>query len=110
MGEVMSIARVAQVLDLSTQTLQNWYKWYEDESYVKPQELKLPPYKILDKRGTRFFDVNDIPKLLDFKEKLQGEYKGIMAQYNAEKHWGSKRGQAILQRKAEKENEQKKPE
>ena len=102
--EKISISRVAQAIDVSTQTLKNWYKWYEDDEYEKPIELKLPEYFILDGRGTKFFNQEDIAKLLDFKNKLQMEYKGVMAVWNAEHQWGT-RGAEILQRKEEKSNE-----
>lgn len=96
-----SIAKVAQIIDVSTTTLKRWYKWYEDADYEKPIELKLPEYTT-DNRGTKFFKFSDIVKLKQFKEDLQGKYYGVMADFNANYQWGQ-RGTKILNKKLKKE-------
>lgn len=106
MSEKISIARAAQAIDVSTATIKRWYTWYENEAYEKPIELKLPEY-IRDTRGTRFFNISDIPVLLDFKVKLQNEYRGIMSDFNCGYSWGQ-RGTRIMENKRRKQNEQKK--
>ena len=73
--EKFSVAKVAQILDLSTSTIKRWYKWYENPDYQKPPELKLPSYT-LDNRKTMLFEQKDIAKLQQFHEDLQGKYKG----------------------------------
>lgn len=85
--EKFSVAKVAQILDLSTATIKRWYKWYENPDYRKPPELKLPPYT-LDNRRTMLFEQKDIAKLQQFHEDLQGKYKGCMAEFNAYWQWG----------------------
>lgn len=86
-NELFSIARVAQILDVSTATIKRWYKWYENPDYEKPLELKLPEYTT-DNRKTKFFRMADIAKLEQFKNDLQGKYRGIMAEFNAYYQWG----------------------
>ena len=108
MSDKLSIARVAQAIDVSTSTLKRWYKWYEDPNYEKPIELKLPKYTT-DTRGTRFFELADVASLLKFKEQLQHEYRGIMADFNSGYSWGQ-RGTKIMENKRRKKNEQKKSE
>lgn len=104
--EKFSTARAAQILDVSTITLKRWYKWYEDPEYEKPLGLKLPEYT-KDNRGTKFFTMKAIQALADFKIKLQNEYAGCMAEFNARNQWGV-RGKEILKRKKEtKKYEQK---
>lgn len=85
--EKISIARVAQAIDVSTATIKRWYKWYESADYEKPVELKLPEYTT-DSRGTKFFRMADIATLLQFKQDLQGKYRGIMSEFNAYWQWG----------------------
>jgi hypothetical protein len=101
--EKFSTARTAQILDISTTTLKRWYKWYEDPNYTKPLGLKLPTYTT-DNRGTRFFTMEAIQQLEDFKNKLQSEYKGCMAEFNAYYQWG-RRGTRIMKNKELKNNE-----
>ena len=42
MSELFTTSRTAQILDISTQTLKRWYKWYTDTDFIKPAGLKLP--------------------------------------------------------------------
>lgn len=101
MENLFSTSRTAQILDVSDRTLIRWYKWYENDAYEKPDGLKLPEY-ITDNRGTRFFTLEAIQQLKDFKDKLQTEYRGCMAEFNAYWQWGQ-RGTQILERKKNKE-------
>lgn len=103
--ELFSTARTAQILDISTITLKRWYKWYEDDSYEKPCELKLPEYT-RDNRGTRFFTMQAVQELQQFKIDLHTKYRGCMAKFNAVHQWGA-RGKVILENKEVKSVEQK---
>lgn len=103
MMETFSTARAAQILDISTITLKRWYKWYEDDNYDKPTGLVLPKYTI-DSRGTKFFTMQAIQQLEDFKQKLQAEYRGCMSDYNAVTQWGQ-RGTKIMKKKEKRVNE-----
>ncbi len=95
--KLFSISRVAQILDISTNTIKRWYKWYENPDYEKPIELKLPSY-VRDSRKTMLFKQSDIASLEQFKEDLQGKYRGIMAEFNAYYQWGQY-GTKVLERK-----------
>ena len=99
--KLFSTSRTAQILDVSDRTLVRWYKWYENDAYEKPVELKLPEYTT-DNRGTKFFTMEAIQQLQEFKDKLQGEYRGVMAEFNAYWQWGQ-RGTQILEKKRNKE-------
>ena len=99
--QVFSTSRTAQILDVSDRTLIRWYKWYENEDFIKPEGLKLPEYTV-DNRGTKFFTLEAIQQLAKFKEDLQGCYRGCMAEFNAYWQWG-RRGTAILENKRRKE-------
>ena len=106
MSEKFSIARAAQIIDVSTQTLKRWYKWYESPDYVKPNGLKLPEYTT-DNRGTKFFTMEAVQELTNIKELMSTTYKGCMADFNAVYQWG-KRGTIILQSKQRKQKKQEK--
>lgn len=103
MSEKFSIARAAQIIDVSTQTLKRWYKWYESPDYVKPEGLKLPEYTT-DNRGTKFFTMEAVQELANIKVLMSTTYKGCMADFNAIYQWG-KRGTAILKSKQKKQEE-----
>ena len=103
MSDKFSTARTAQILDISTNTLKRWYKWYENESYVKPDGLKLPE-PTRDGRGTRFFTMEQVQELRNFQQNLKTIYRGCMSEFNAAYQWGN-RGTEILMRKKGEENE-----
>lgn len=93
-----STNRTAQIVDISTNTLKRWYKWYEDDNYIKPEGLKLPEYTV-DGRGTKFFTMEAVQELIQFKEELmRGKYRGCMGDFNAKFQWGQ-RGKEIQARK-----------
>lgn len=94
MSEIFSTARAAQILDISTATLNRWYKWYENEDFHKPIGLKLPQYTV-DNRGTKFFTIEAIQELHQFQLDLNTRYRGCMAEFNAVYQWGRK-GTKIL--------------
>ena len=104
MDNMFSRSRAAQILDVSDRTLTRWYMWYENDRFPKPEGLKLPEY-VRDSRGARFFTIQAIQELLQFKNDLQGRYRGCMAEFNAHWQWG-KRGKEIIKRKEEKINVQ----
>ena len=92
--ERFTTARAAQILDVSTQTLKRWYKWYHDDTYKKPEELKLPnPF--INEFGTMLFTMEQIQELHQFQIDLNSKYRGIMAEFNATYQWGQ-RGTKIL--------------
>mgnify|MGYP001785672151 CR=1 FL=1 len=103
LSDKFSTARTAQILDISTNTLKRWYKWYENESYVKPDGLKLPE-PTRDGRGTRFFTMEQVQELRNFQQNLKTIYRGCMSEFNATYQWGN-RGTEILMRKKGEENE-----
>jgi transposase len=105
LSETYSTARAAQILDISTNTLKRWYKWYESNDYKKPEGLVLPT-PVRDNRGTMFFTMAQIQELHKFQLDINTVYRGCMSEFNAVYQWGRK-GTAILNRKENKANEQK---
>ena len=70
MIEKFSTARAAQILDISTNTLKRWYKWYHSDDYQKPIGLKLPEPEISG-NGTMFFTMEQIQELHKFQTELR---------------------------------------
>lgn len=92
----LSISKMAQLLNVSTITVKRWYAWYENDNYEKPQDLVLPPY-VKDNRGTKFFLPEDIEVFERFKDLINNQYRGVMAEFNAYYQWG-KYGKSRLKR------------
>lgn len=105
-GNYISISTIAQMLDVSTTTVKRWYKWYENDAFKKPESLTLPNYVYVDNRKTKFFHKDSVEQLMDFKNKLQTEYRGVMAEFNAEYQWG-KAGKDRKEKIANEQNEGK---
>ena len=93
-SELFTTSRTAQILDISTQTLKRWYKWYNSTDFEKPAELKLPEPKT-DSKNTMLFTMEQIQELHQFQIDLNSKYRGIMAEFNATYQWGQ-RGTKIL--------------
>lgn len=89
--------KVAQYLDISTDTLYRWYNWWN--SYLKkPEGLYLPPLYYLDRKRTKYIKEEDLHYLVTFRDNIRGPYKGAMSEYNAARLWG-KRGVRALTNK-----------
>nr|DAT78182.1 MAG TPA: MerR HTH family regulatory protein [Caudoviricetes sp.] len=86
MSKTFSTSRTAQILDISTQTLKRWYKWYNSDEYEKPPELKFPD-PTFDSKGTMFFTIKQVQVLEQFKLDLQDKYRGCMADFNSRYCW-----------------------
>lgn len=98
MANKLTATKVAQHLDISVPTLTNWYKWYNNPEYDKPENTpELPSYTQLGKRGTRYWDKKDLPKLVQFKKWIPKGRAGIMGEHNAQ-FWGD-RGKRALRNK-----------
>ena len=42
----ITATKVAQHLDISVPTLNNWYKWYMNDEFDKPKDVILPSHRI----------------------------------------------------------------
>lgn len=94
----LTASRVAQKLDISVATLNNWYKWYHNAEFVKPEGMPdLPEYEQQNPRGPRYWETDDLKALKAFKKWLPKGRGGVMGELNA-KYWGE-RGQRALKNK-----------
>lgn len=95
----ITIGKLALYIDSSVLTISNWYEWYLDDKYKKPEGLpELPMYEQNRKGGTRYWNIEDIEKIKIFKEWLPKGRGGVMGDFNA-KYWGEKGKQALENKK-----------
>ncbi len=79
----LSALKVSQKLNISTKTLNNWYRFWEDETTEKPKGIpELPAYQRIND-NMRIWDVKDIPQLRKFKNWIPKGRNGIMGKTNA---------------------------
>lgn len=94
----ISIGKAALMLDLSTQTIARWYKWWENDNFEHPENMYLPEYYFKDRKRVKYFKEEDLVHLEKFHKQLTTEHRGVMADFNAAYQWG-KRGERILQKR-----------
>lgn len=88
--ETLSATKVTQFLDISYNTLNAWYKWYNDDQYVKPKDTPyLPPYTQAHPRAPRLWKADDLYYLRKFKEWIPKGRSGVMGEFNS-KYWGTR--------------------
>lgn len=76
--EKLSIEQVACLLDVSTATINNWYRWKKINP-EHPLAQMLPDYSQPDGiRQKRLWNRMDIVKMMEFKKKLQRGRTGVM--------------------------------
>ena len=91
----LTATKVAQYLDISVPTLNNWYKWYNNPEYDKPKNTpELPAYTQQGKRAPRYWNKEDLPKLVKFKNWVPKGRAGIMGEHNAQ-FWGERGVRAL---------------
>ena len=88
-SQMYSITRVAIILNCSPITIKRWYKWasLSDEPL---ENLNLPQYQT-DKRGTWYFNSEQIKQLQDFRKNLKW---GRMSNLNSKYYWSNKKGES----------------
>lgn len=94
----LTATKVTQHLDISVATLNNWYKWYNNQDYIKPKDTpELPMFEQNGKRAIRYWKEEDLPKLIKFRDWLPKGRGGVMGDYSA-RFWGD-RGERALKNK-----------
>ena len=89
--KLLTASKVAQELDISTKTLNNWYIWYYDDTIEKPKNFpKLPDFIQNYPRGPRYWTVEDVVQLKKFQAWRPTGRAGVMGKVS-EKYYGNKR-------------------
>jgi hypothetical protein len=88
--KMLSATKVIQQINVSARTLDGWYKYVQDETLEKPENMpKLPEYVQSRPRGPRYWKESDIPALLAFKDWIPKGRNGVMGRIN-ERFWGER--------------------
>lgn len=77
MSKLYRAVEVALLLDISVPTLNNWYKFKRYEPDNEMCKLLPDPIQKAPKQ-TRYWQEEDIPKMIEFKSKIVTGRKGFM--------------------------------
>lgn len=73
----IKVEELAVLLDVSIQTINNWYRW--KKLYPDNERAELLPDYIQDgPRKTRYWDRNDVYKLSEFAQTITRGRNGVM--------------------------------
>ena len=87
---LLSASKVAQELDISVKTLNNWYIWYYDDMIEKPKNFpKLPDFIQEYPRGPRYWTSEDIVQLKKFQSWRPIGRAGVMGKVS-ERYYGTR--------------------
>lgn len=75
----IKIEELAMRIDSSTQTINNWYKWKRENPDNELAQM-LPSYLQDGKRQTRYWNVSDIWRFIEFKTAIVHGRNGVMGQ------------------------------
>lgn len=82
--------KLSQYLNVSVPTINIWYKWYYGD-FEKPKNVpELPMFESRGARQTRYWKVEDLPKIKAFKDWLPRGKKGVMGAYTVN-FWGKRK-------------------
>lgn len=99
-NDKFTATQVAAILQISVPTLTNWYTWYNDPSYEKPEGLpELPLYTRAGNtnRSPRLWTEQDVEKIKVFQSFIKRGKGGFMGDFNA-KFWGERGKRALKNR------------
>lgn len=91
--KMLKIEEVAVLIGSSVKTINNWY-WFKRENPDNEYAQMLPDYIQEGARQTRYWNEDDVWKLINFKNSIPTGRKGVMGSVT----------QKYLRNKAEKEN------
>lgn len=75
--QMLRIEELALVIGVSTQTINNWYRWkraYPDNEYAK----LLPDYEQKNTRGMRLWKRSDVWAVINFKNSIPHGRNGVL--------------------------------
>lgn len=93
--KLLKVTQVARALGISNATLNNWYQWYQDKDFVKPDGMPTLPDPVVATHGKdgsalkvmrRYWKEEDIPALEAFKKWLPRGRNGVMGAFS-ERYW-----------------------
>lgn len=86
----MTATQVAQHLEISVRTLDNWVKWYYDPNTHKPVDTPVVPAPTQEwVRGPRYWTAGEVKALEVFKAWVPKGRAGVMGETNS-RYWGER--------------------
>ena len=79
MSRKIKIYQVAALIDVTPNTIEMWYRWKKLNPDHELTNL-LPDYEQSGAKGTRYWDMDDIYKLLQFKTLIPHGRNGILGE------------------------------
>ena len=73
----LKIEEVALMLDVSTQTINIWYRWAKENPDNEFAKL-IPMYHQVGPRQTRYWTQSDVWKLIEFRNAIPRGRNGLM--------------------------------
>lgn len=75
----LRIEEVALAVGVSSQAVNNWYRWKNLNPQHELAKL-LPEYEQDGERQTRYWNQNDIWKIIEFKQSIPRGCKGVLGE------------------------------
>ena len=86
----ITATQVCAKLNVSTVTLTNWYRYYNDPKIDKPKDMPpLPQYEQSGPRATRYWDKDDIRQIRKFQKWIPKGRGGVMGEVS-KSFWGAR--------------------
>ena len=74
---LLKVEEVALLVGCSVKTINNWY-WFKAKHPDNEYAIMLPDYIQLFKRGCRYWDKEDMWKIIEFKQNIPRGRNGIL--------------------------------
>lgn len=87
---LLTVNSIAKELDVAVNTINNWYRWYNNPKSDKPEDTPvLPEFEQYTERGTRYWKKSVLPLLQAFKDWVPRGRAGVMGSTN-KRYWGQR--------------------
>lgn len=73
----LKVDKVALLVGVSVKTINSWY-WFKEHNPDNEYSKLLPEFTRQTGRGTRYWQSDDIPKLIEFRAKVPHGRNGIL--------------------------------
>lgn len=86
----VKIEELCMLINSSVQTVNNWYKWKRDNPEHQLASL-LPDYIQDGPRQTRYWDREDVWKIIEFKQSIVHGRNGVMGDVTQRRNSNAKK-------------------
>ena len=75
----LNVEQVAMLVGVSAKTINNWY-WYKRTNPMSEWAKMLPDYTQKHEKSTRYWTMDDIYKLIEFRNQIPHGRNGILGE------------------------------